>query len=140
MNTPMTEDMRKRVLQFIQIRDKLRELEDAHKQKCKPLRDLQELVGARIQQFLSDHKLENLRTEAGTCYISTRHTASLADPEAFMTYVIDNKLYDLLDRRANSTAVKAFVEKHNALPPGCNLNAFETVGVRRAGAPEAESK
>lgn len=139
MDTPVTEDMQKRVLQFIQIRDKLRELEEAHKQKCKPLRELQEKVGGKIQQFLADHNLENLKTSAGTCYVTTRYTASLADPDAFMNYVIHNQLFDLLDRRANSTAVKAFVAKHKMRPPGCNLNAIETVGVRRAGAPETET-
>jgi len=51
-----------------------------------------------------------------------------------MDYVTTNKLFDLLDRRANTTAVKAFVKKNNQLPPGCNLSAVETVGVRRPGA------
>jgi hypothetical protein len=39
--------------------------------------------------------------------------------------------FELLDRRANATAVKAYVKDTNQLPPGCNLNAIQSIGVRR---------
>jgi hypothetical protein len=51
-----------------------------------------------------------------------------------MKYVIDNNLFDLLDRKANVTAVKDHVKEKGALPPGVNLSAIETVGVRRPSA------
>jgi hypothetical protein len=127
------EDMEKRIRQFIGIRDKLKALDDAHKETRKPLLEIQEVLAGRIQAFMTANNLENLRTAAGTCYTTTRRTASLADPEAFMRYVIEHNAFDLMDRRANSTAVQDFVKKNKALPPGCNLNAIETVGVRRAG-------
>ena len=139
-DTPVTEDMNKRVAQYIQVRDKLRQMEDEFKQLKRPLLDIQEKLAGRIQQFMTDNNIANLRTKSGSCYISTRHTATLADPEAFMEYVIANKQFDLLERRANSTAVKAFVKKTTQLPPGCNLNAISTVGVRRAGDPGPESE
>lgn len=133
------EDMELRVKQFIQLRDKIKELEDAHKEKLKPLRDLQEVVAGRISAFMTANKLENLKTAAGTCYTTTKTTASLADPEAFMKYVIENNAFDLMDRRANATAVKDFVKANNGhLPPGCNLNTIETVGVRRAAGSTTE--
>jgi hypothetical protein len=70
-------------------------------------------------------------TKGGTIYTSTRYTASLADPEAFMKFVIETRQFDLLDRKANSTAVKDYVGEHNVLPTGCNLTAMKTLGVRR---------
>jgi hypothetical protein len=48
-----------------------------------------------------------------------------------MRYVIANQKFELLDRRANVTAVKEFVKENKEQPPGCNLSAVETVGVRR---------
>jgi len=129
----MPEDINKRVEQYITIRDKLKELDAAHEEKCKPLRELQEVLSGKLRTFMEANNLDNLKTEAGTCYTSTRYTASLADPDAFMKFVINNKLFDLLDRRANNTAVKEYVNEHNSLPPGCNLNQVQTVGVRRAG-------
>ena len=136
----MTEDINKRVQQYVQIRDLLKAMDAEHEAKRKPIVELQQILSGRIQQFMVDNKItKGIRTEAGTAYVSTRYTASLADPEAFMKYVIENKDFDLIDRRANATAVKEYVGKHNSLPPGCNLNAIQTVGVRRGkpGEPEA---
>lgn len=116
---------------FVQIRDLLKEMEEQYQNRRKPLVDKQMAISALLQKFLEDNKMDSLKTEAGTCYVSTRTTASLADPDAFMRYVIENKAFDLLDRRANATAVKDFVQEHNNLPPGCNLNTISTVGVRR---------
>jgi len=48
-----------------------------------------------------------------------------------MKFVVDNNKFELLDRRANATAVKDYVAANNVLPPGCNLSAICTVGVRR---------
>lgn len=138
LNAPIVEDMEKRTEQFIAVRDRINELETAHKELMKPLKLIQERLAGRIQAFMASNNLENLKTKSGTCYTTHRTTASLGDPEAFMKYVIDHGQFDLLDRRANATAVKAFVKKNQALPPGCNLNTIETVGVRRAGSTGAE--
>lgn len=127
----MADDMELRTAQFIQTRDLIKKIEDETKEKLKPLRQIQELLAGRIQAFMVENSLVNLKTKAGTCYTTTKRTASLSDPDAFMTYVIEHNAFDLLDRRANSTAVQDFVKKFKALPPGCNLNTIETVGVRR---------
>lgn len=130
----MTEDMEKRTRQFIEVRDAIKRIEKEKNDALKPLKELQEILAGRIGAFMAANNLENLKTAAGTCYTSSRTTASLADPAAFMDYVIQNRQFDLLDRRANVTAVKAFVKQHSGLPPGCNLSTIETIGVRRAGA------
>ncbi len=134
----MTDDMELRTQQFIALRDKIKAMEAAHKDALKPWREAKEKVAARIAAFMTANNLENLKTAVGTCYTSHRTTASLSDPAIFMDYVITNKAFDLLDRRANSTAVETFVKKEGTLPPGCNLNTIETVGVRRAGSKDAD--
>lgn len=125
-------DVDKRVGQYIQIRDKLKEMDKEFEEKRKPLLDLQNVLSGWMQEFLEKSGGTAIKTKHGTVYLSTRYSASLADPEAFMNFVIENKLYDLLDRRANSTAVKDYVTEHNELPPGANLTALKIVGVRRA--------
>lgn len=129
----MPEDMDKRVEQYIQIRDALKRIDADHDAKRKPLVDLQQVLSGRIQVFLDENKLKNIKTKHGTAHTTTRYTASLADPDAFMRYVEENKAFHLMDRRANATAVKDYVKEHNVPPPGVNLNALTTVGVRRPG-------
>jgi hypothetical protein len=124
-------DMEKRAGQYVALRDKIRDMETKHEEELKPYKEKLEQLAGIIHKFLEEHGLENLKTAAGTCYISTRWTATVADADAFMRFVIENENFDLLERRASATAVKAYVEDHNSLPTGVSLNALSSVGVRR---------
>ena len=138
----MSDDMDKRVEQYITVRDMLKRIDEKYEAEKKPLLEIQEILSGKMQAFLDAAGIENVKTNHGTFYRSTRYTASLADPDAFMNFVKQYDKFELLDRRANATAVRAYVEKSNQLPPGCNLNAIQTIGVRRksgsGGPPEAE--
>lgn len=124
----------KRVGQYITVRDRIKEMKERHDKELAPLTEVQNLLSGWLDDFMQKSGSTGVKTMHGTCYTSTRYTASLADPDAFMKYVITNSAFDLLDRRANSNAVKDFVKDHNGnLPPGCNLGAIRTVGVRRPG-------
>lgn len=127
----MSEDLAKRVQQYVDVRDKLKQLNTEHEERIKPLLEIQEILAGRLQAALDANNAENIKTEHGTFYRSIRYSASLADPDVFMKFVIDNRKFDLLDRRANPTAVRAYVDAEKTLPPGCNLNAIHSVGVRR---------
>lgn len=124
----------KRVGQYIEVRDKIKEIKERHEKELAPLLDVQNLLGGWLESFLTNSGSTGVKTVHGTCYKSTRYTASLADPEAFMSYVIKNGKYELLDRRANATAVRDHAKENDGnLPPGVNLSAISSVGVRRPG-------
>lgn len=127
----MSMNVEKRIAQYIALRDRVKLIDEAYKNDRKKYTDLMDEIEGILQKFLDDNKLENLSTDAGTCYTTTRYTATLADPQLFMNYVIENSAWDLLDRKANSTAVKKFVAKNKTQPPGCNLTGLTSVGVRR---------
>ena len=127
----MSTEMNICVKQYIQLRDRIKQIDEAHDTERKKYSILMEEVGGLIQAFLDANKLENLKTEHGTAYVTKRYTASLADPDAFMKFVIDNNEFTLLDRRANATAVREYTEEHKVQPPGVNLTTMQTVGVRR---------
>lgn len=127
----MSQDMEKRVGQYVAVRDTIRELEKKHEEELAPHKVVLEKLAGVIHNFMDANNIESLKTETGTCYISTRYTASVQDADAFMRFVIDNEEFDLLERRASATAVKAYVEEHKHLPMGVNLNALSSVGVRR---------
>lgn len=128
-----TVKLEKRVEQYVALRDKIKEIQDKHSQELAPLIELQNLLTTWLQDFLETAGAQSIKTKEGTVYSSTRYSASLGDPQAFMDYVIKHSAFDLMDRKANATAVRDFVEEHKSLPPGVNLNAIRTVGVRRAG-------
>jgi hypothetical protein len=130
--TETPEEVRKRVGQFVVIRDKLRAMDDAHSAAKKPFQDLSNEISGVLQAIMDATGATSIATPEGTCYKTTRYNASLADPDAFMKFVKENDLFDLMDRKANATAVREYTEEKGAPPPGVNLTAISTVGVRRA--------
>ncbi len=125
-------DVNRLVERFVELRDGIKQLDEAHEAKIKPLKDLQMVVQGKLLEHLKQTNVQTLKTRAGTCYTSTRFTASLADADAFMTHVRATGQFELLDRRANATAVKDYVKHNNQLPPGVNLAAHVSLGVRRS--------
>jgi hypothetical protein len=117
---------------YIKLRDRLADATKAFEETQKPDKELMNMLTSWLTNRLETVGADSVKTKAGTAYTTTRYTASLADPKAFMDFVISNNKLDLLDRKANSAAVRDFVEETGSLPPGANLSAIRTVGVRRA--------
>lgn len=125
-------DIEKRVKQYIQLRDLIKKEDDEHKAKMKPKRELLERLNGVLLEHLHSINGDSVRTEGGTVYRTEKKSASLADPAAFMDYVLTTQNFDLLDRKANVTAVADFIAEHNAPPPGVNFSISHLVGVRRS--------
>lgn len=124
-------NMEKRIGQYVDIRDAIKRLDEKQAAERRPLLEIQERLAGILQQFMDANSLENLKTAAGTCYTTTRYTATVADADAFMDFVTTSAKFELLERRANATAVKEYVKTEGSLPAGVSLNGMTTVGVRR---------
>lgn len=117
---------------YVKLRDRLQDATKAFEETQKGDKDLMNMLTAWLTNRLEAVGAESVKTKAGTAYTTTRYTASLADPKAFMDFVLANNKLELLDRKANSSAVRDYVQETGGLPPGANLSAIRTVGVRRA--------
>jgi hypothetical protein len=131
MERPPTVDISKRVDQYVRLRDLIKTKEDEHKAVLKPYKEMLEKLNSVLLDHLNTINGESVRTDTGTVYRTEKKAASLADPDAFMRYVIGSEAWDLLDRKANVTAVADFIEENNAPPPGVNFSTTFVVGVRR---------
>lgn len=131
MNAP-TINFEQRVEQYVRLRDKIKELDDTHKEKMAPFRETLEQLNGVLLSHLQATNQESARTAAGTVYKSMRKSATIADADAFMAHVKATGNFDMLDKRANSTAVEDYINQHNTPPPGVNYNTQYVVGVRRA--------
>jgi len=116
---------------FRKARDILKMLDDEAVAKRKHVQEQKDWLEGMILHQLRITNQESARTAAGTATASTKWTATLSDKTAFMDFVIENKLFDLLDKKANSIAVREYNRTNKALPPGCNLNSHDTIKVRR---------
>lgn len=120
------------VAAYIQVRDQKAELKAKQAEEIKRFDEALDKLEGMALAALQQAGAESLRTSAGTVYQSTRTSATVADKSAFMDYVKDNGAYDLLDVRANKTAVEDFLSQHQDTPPGVVIRREVTVGFRRA--------
>jgi hypothetical protein len=124
-------DIQKRVEQYVKLRDLIKKNNDAHKKSMKPLNETLEKLNSVLLAHLNSLNGNSVATDSGTVYRTERKSASLADAQAFMDYVIANQAFDLLDRKANVTAVEEHIKENNTPPPGVNFTSTFEVGVRR---------
>ena len=126
----ITDDISVRVLQYRQIRDKIAEIKERHEKELAAPKDVLERLGGILDAHLLKTGVESAKTKNGTFFRSTRVTATVQDPQAFMDHVIANQDWDLIERRANATAVRGFIEAKKHPVPGVNLNAITSISVR----------
>ena len=134
MSASAPDTIEKKIAQYVAVRDKLRQIDAAHKDFRKDFTDALERLGAQIAAFINQNGLDNIKSASGTAYITHRSSASIADATVFMKFVIDGQHWDLLDKRANATAVEAYALEHKVMPPGLNFSKLEDIGVRRPNA------
>jgi hypothetical protein len=120
-----------RVQQYVKLRDKIKEIKEEQEKFLAPYKQALESLDAVLLNHLIAVGADSVKTESGTVYKTSQTSATLADKTAFWNYVSSNSAYELLDYKANKTAVKDYVEQHQAAPPGVNFSQAWTVGVRR---------
>jgi len=124
-------DAAKRIQQLIQVKDKIKSLDDEHEERLKPYKEMRDKLERLILGHLIDNNAKNVSTDFGTASVLHRKSASLEDPQAFMNYVIENEAWDLIDRKANAKAVEDFIQSNNSPPPGVKFSDALTLGLRR---------
>jgi hypothetical protein len=117
---------------YITIRDKVAEIKARQKNELAPYNAALEKLEGVMMTMLSKAGVESLRTSAGTAYVTERTSVTVADKSVFMDYITNNSAFDLLDVRANKTAVEGFLAEHQDLPPGLNIRREAAVNFRRA--------
>lgn len=127
-----SEDLDLQITNFIAVRDELAAIDKKWEAERAEMAGYKNRLEGRIQAILESHNQESARTKSGTAYFTRKWSAPLADPQAFMDYVVNSGEFDLLERRANVTAVKQYVEDHQGqLPAGCSLSSYKSVRVKR---------
>jgi hypothetical protein len=123
-------DIEKLVEVYLEIRDAKKAFTKQAKAQAALFEQRLSKIENALHNHMQLHKLNSLPCDAGTAYLSTRNSASIADATAFRGYIIENRDWDLVDWRANPTAVEGFINEHDTLPPGVNWSSREVVNVR----------
>jgi hypothetical protein len=131
---PPTLNIKKLVSNYVRLRDRKRELEDAYKKQVEPFTKLMAEVEGQLLEHMQSADIDSVATPGGTCYRSTVPRATIRDGAAFRQWVVQHSRFELVDWRANARAVFDFISENNgASPPGVNASTFTSIRFRRPG-------
>ena len=97
---------------------RIAEEEKAFKEKMKPLNDFADDCRNQLLKFLTDTGQRNAATKLGTAYIADKESYRIEDRSEFQRHVIGTQSWEMIDWRANRTAMKEFEKTETGLPPG----------------------
>jgi hypothetical protein len=84
-----------------------------------------------LLDFLNTSGADSIASPDGTAYKKLDTSVTVSDAAAFRRHVIGTEAWELIDWRANKTAVKDLLEGGDGLPPGVNYSSAYSVGIRR---------
>jgi ATP-dependent helicase YprA (DUF1998 family) len=120
---------------YLTLRERKVQIEESIKDKLTSIRaDMTALEGWLMEQCEADG-VKSFRTDAGTAFIATQDSASVADWDKTLAFVRENDAFELLTKGVSKTVVRDFIEENGAPPPGVNFSSRRTINVR-SPAPE----
>jgi len=119
--------------EYIALRDKKKEYEVKIKEAMdREFNSRLDTIEAILMDCLNNLQADSLKTEVGTAFKRVETSVTVASPTEFQRHVIGSEQWELIDFRANKTAVKSYVEEHGGeLPPGVNMTQTTVISVRR---------
>ena len=108
-------------------------IEGAAKAACAPHKEKMALLSQWMETKALEEGLKNVGVAGlGTGYWATHISATVADKDTFFDFVREHQAWDLLESRASKTAVKSYIEGHNAPVPGVNFSQTQVFNIRQA--------
>lgn len=121
------------VEKYLSLRDKKAEIKAEYEKKVAAVDGALDKIEAVLLNTFNTMGIENIKTPAGTAYVSVRTSATVADRDAFLHgFVIPNEAWEFLENRVSKSAVEQFKEANNDLPPGLNWREERVVNIRRS--------
>lgn len=119
---------------YVALRDRVAAIDAEAKKKTGAIKEQMTKLEAWIIEETKRTGATSIKTPAGTAFITTAHSASVADWSAVLDWIKANDAYDMLNKAVNKTAVRGYIDANNAVPPGVNYSTRLEVNVRRPSA------
>jgi len=120
------------VAKYIEVRDKKSKLKADYDADVAKIDKVLDKIEAALLKTFETTGMDSVRTEFGTAYTSTKTTASIADPDAFITFCKQNDAWHMLQKRVAQSVVEQYKDEHEVLPPGIDWRVEKTVNIRRS--------
>lgn len=117
---------------YIQLRDRKAQIKKEYSDKVEKIDEaMAKIENAILATFDKMGGVQSIRTTHGTPYISLRESVTVADRDSYFDFVREHEAWDMLESRANKTAVLQYKQEHDELPPGLNYRAERMINIKR---------
>jgi hypothetical protein len=120
------------VQKYVEVRDKKAQIKADYDADVAKIDRVLEKIEAALLKTFETTGMDSVRTEFGTAYSSTKTTASIADPDAFISFCKENNAWHMLQKRVAQSAVEQYKDEHEVLPPGIDWRVERTINIRRS--------
>ena len=128
MGTPTVDQV---VKGYIKLRDKKNDMKKDQVEELRPINEKMALLEGWLQRDLMSRGVESQKTAEGTAFLSTTSAAVVKDRDAFLEFVKENEMWDLLENRVSKTVVRDHLEDTGEVIPGVNYQETKVVRIRR---------
>lgn len=136
-NPMMTVD--KLIQDYVALRDKKKLLQEQHARELAPFNAMMSRVEAYLLESLNRAGVESMRGQHGTAYKSVRTSAVVREWGETLPYILEHRLYHLLEARVAKNAAFDVIRETGEPIPGVETSSEVCVNVRRAGEKPAAS-
>jgi hypothetical protein len=116
---------------YLDTRDAKQALEKQHKDQLKQYTEVMTKIEGVLLNHLQGNETTSISSDEGTAYLTTKRSATIGDAVSFKNYIIENRAWDMVDWRANVTAVGDFLQEHQVVPPGINWRTSVSLNVMK---------
>lgn len=120
------------IQKYIQLRDKVKEIKEAHKKQLEPYDQVMEQVEGKLMHALNTAGVDSMKADTGTVFKSTETSVSVGNWQETFKYIHDNQLWDLFEARVNKTAALSVIQETGQPIPGVKVTQAEVLRVRRS--------
>ena len=131
-NTPLSDRSTDELIdKYIKIRDRKEALAKQHKEELAQYVKAMKAIENDMLRRLNDEQAEKIGTKHGTAYKTVRTSATVADWETVLQYIVDREMWGLLEHRVAKQAVEEHIECIGTTPPGVKIVRDLNVNIRR---------
>ena len=116
---------------YMKLRRQKDSLEAEVKDKVSEIKTKMEKLEAWIKEQADLQGVTSFKTKHGTAFLTTTDYANVADWDAMIQFIKENEAYDMLEKRVSKVAVRGYIEKTKAVPPGVNYGTRLDVNIRK---------
>ncbi len=116
---------------YISLREQIKAVNTAAKDKTAPMTANLNKIEGWIHQEANRLGVTSFKTPAGTAFVKSVTTASVADWGVLLKHILDNKAYGLFTQAVNKTVVADTLEETGNLPPGVNYGKRIGINFRK---------